>query len=98
MAILDIAEDVGKAFAAELNKKYPDKVIFVKCDVGDESSIAAAFEEVVAKFGRLDVVFNNAGIMSDAPHAWWKMCSVNVVCMLNAHGLIYKCQILRISF
>ncbi|XP_014357768.2 short chain dehydrogenase/reductase dpmpG [Papilio machaon] len=78
VAILDIAEDVGKAFTADLNKTYPGKVIFVKCDVGNEECITAAFNEVVAKFKTVDIVFNNAGIMNDAPHIWRKMCDVNV--------------------
>lgn len=80
VAILDIAEEVGKQFTADLNKTYPGKVIFVKCDVGNEDCIAAAFKEVVDKFVTVDIVFNNAGIMSDAPHVWRKMCDVNVVC------------------
>ncbi|KPJ02346.1 PREDICTED: 15-hydroxyprostaglandin dehydrogenase [NAD(+)]-like [Papilio xuthus] len=78
VAVLDIAEDAGKQFTADMNKTYPGKVIFVKCDVGNEECITAAFNEVVAKFKTVDIVFNNAGIMNDAPHIWRKMCDVNV--------------------
>jgi NAD(P)-dependent dehydrogenase (short-subunit alcohol dehydrogenase family) len=34
----------------------------VPADVSDEASVAALFETVVEKFGRIDLLFNNAGI------------------------------------
>jgi len=38
----------------------------VLCDVTDPESVAALFNEVEARFGRLDVLFNNAGIGAPA--------------------------------
>jgi NAD(P)-dependent dehydrogenase (short-subunit alcohol dehydrogenase family) len=35
----------------------------VTCDVSDEDEVAALVESTVARFGRLDMAFNNAGIM-----------------------------------
>ena len=32
------------------------------CDVRDEESVASVFAEIEARFGRLDVLFNNAGV------------------------------------
>ena len=34
----------------------------IACDVSDPKSVAKAFQEVKSKFGRLDLLFNNAGI------------------------------------
>lgn len=34
----------------------------VPCDVGDAAQVEAAFARVVGQFGRIDVLFNNAGI------------------------------------
>ena len=50
----------------------------VACDVTDEASVDAAFAAVVRRFGRVDALFNNAGISAPArtideiPVADWK--------------------------
>ncbi len=40
------------------------KAIPVVCDVSDDSQVAAMVERTVAEFGRLDLAFNNAGVMA----------------------------------
>jgi NAD(P)-dependent dehydrogenase (short-subunit alcohol dehydrogenase family) len=48
------------------------------CDVTDEAAVDAAFAAVAARFGRIDVLFNNAGIFSpsrtidETPVAVWR--------------------------
>ncbi|XP_063625800.1 15-hydroxyprostaglandin dehydrogenase [NAD(+)]-like isoform X3 [Cydia splendana] len=77
VAILDIVEEKGKETAEQLNKTYPGKVTFIKCDVGDEYSISKSFNQVVDTVKQLDVVINNAGIFNDSPTIWRKSCDVN---------------------
>ena len=40
----------------------PEQVLVVATDVTDEESVARLFEETLQSFGRLDLLFNNAGI------------------------------------
>ncbi|MBN9061920.1 MAG: 3-oxoacyl-ACP reductase [Rhizobiales bacterium 65-9] len=40
----------------------PDRALCVSCDVTDPTSVAALFAAAKARFGRLDVLFNNAGV------------------------------------
>src|SRR5262249_56363263 len=55
-----------------------------KVDVSDESEVTAAFEDVVAQYGRVDVLFNNAGIALRRPTTelslenWNKVVAVNM--------------------
>ncbi len=39
-----------------------DRTMAWPCDVGDEHAVAALFDAVRARFGRLDLLFNNAGV------------------------------------
>jgi 3-oxoacyl-[acyl-carrier protein] reductase/pteridine reductase len=39
----------------------------LRCDVRDPDGVRAAVAEVVAEFGRLDVLINNAGVFATAP-------------------------------
>lgn len=61
VAIADIQDDAGVALASGLG----DAVIYVSTDVTDENAIATVVDETVKAFGRLDVMFNNAGAQGD---------------------------------
>jgi NAD(P)-dependent dehydrogenase (short-subunit alcohol dehydrogenase family) len=39
-----------------------ERAVAIPCDVGDEHSVAALFAGLRQRFGRLDLLFNNAGI------------------------------------
>ena len=47
---------------AEEIKKLGVEVIAVKCDVSNEESVKKAVEEVLNKFGKIDILLNNAGV------------------------------------
>jgi len=46
---------------SDLVDKYGDKILPVRLDVTKPEEIVAAFKKAEEKFGRIDVVFNNAG-------------------------------------
>ena len=59
----DLNAENGRAVLEELNAEgYEGKVRFTVTDVSIEDDVAAMTELAVDSFGRLDVVFNNAGI------------------------------------
>jgi len=46
----------------DLAEKYPGSVYLLKLDVTNKAQIMAAVENTIEKFGRIDVLVNNAGI------------------------------------
>lgn len=46
----------------QIIKDHGGEAIFVSCDVSDEQQVIHLVEQSVAKYGRLDCAFNNAGI------------------------------------
>ncbi|QYK41635.1 MAG: SDR family oxidoreductase [Paracoccaceae bacterium] len=46
---------------AEIAAPYGAAAMACACDVTDEAQVDAMFAQIAARFGRLDVVFNNAG-------------------------------------
>jgi NAD(P)-dependent dehydrogenase (short-subunit alcohol dehydrogenase family) len=59
VVIADIQDEPGH----ELARRLGDVARFAHTDVTDESSIARAVDTAVESFGRLDIMFNNAGIV-----------------------------------
>jgi NAD(P)-dependent dehydrogenase (short-subunit alcohol dehydrogenase family) len=54
--------------------------LVLPCDVSDEAQVAQAFDHAVPRWGRLDVLFNNAGVsafggtLDDISVADWQRC------------------------
>ncbi|XVJ69406.1 MAG: SDR family oxidoreductase [Rhizobacter sp.] len=48
----------------ELAPAHQDKALSVATDVTDENSVRSLFAEVASRFGRVDVLFNNAGVFA----------------------------------
>jgi NAD(P)-dependent dehydrogenase (short-subunit alcohol dehydrogenase family) len=80
VVVADIQEEAGKEVAQALPEGR-----FVKVDVTAPTSVEAMIAETVRHYGRLDILFNNAGI--DGEHAptdestlenWRKVLAVNL--------------------
>ena len=83
VAILEWDLELAKATALELDPTG-EKVIAVKCNVADSDMVKAAVDETVAKFGRIDVLINNAGVTRDrifhkmTDEEWYTVININL--------------------
>src|SRR5947208_3485383 len=56
-----VAADVQDAKGAMLEKRFPEHIRYVHCDVTSEADIESACGSAARAFGGLDILFNNAG-------------------------------------
>jgi NAD(P)-dependent dehydrogenase (short-subunit alcohol dehydrogenase family) len=61
VVVVDWDADTGERTAAEI-RRDGGEAIFVKCDVSNEDQVKAMIQATLDKYGRLDVLVNNAGI------------------------------------
>jgi NAD(P)-dependent dehydrogenase (short-subunit alcohol dehydrogenase family) len=77
VVIAEVREDAGRSAAGAIGRELGEgRVVFVRTDVGDEASVAALAAEAEARFGRVDIVLNNAtvatlGAVKDVAIAAW---------------------------
>ncbi|KAL8039803.1 hypothetical protein ABFX02_10G060100 [Erythranthe guttata] len=62
VVIADIQDDLGRSV---VNALGPTNSTYVHCDVTDEDHVSNAVDEAVAAYGKLDIMFNNAGTLDD---------------------------------
>ena len=67
VVIADLHQDKADAALQQLRETGPADALAVACDVAEESQVEAAVAATIDKFGRLDVIVNNAGLMVFRP-------------------------------
>ena len=92
VCVADMSREHGEAVAAECHEAF-----FQEVDVADPASVEAMYAATAERYGGIDVLYNNAGIMppDDAsvletePDAWDRVMNVNAkgVYLCCRHGI-----------
>jgi meso-butanediol dehydrogenase / (S,S)-butanediol dehydrogenase / diacetyl reductase len=69
VVIADLDQDKSETAAKETIAAGAPDAVGVACDVADETAVMAAVEHALSKFGHIDVIVNNAGLMVFKPIA-----------------------------
>ncbi len=94
VVVADLSEEAGRA-AAERGARERLDLAFVRGDVSKEADARLMVEETVRRLGRLDVLFNNAGILIEKPahelteEEWDRVLDVNLkgVFLVSRHAV-----------
>lgn len=106
VVVNDIVQEAGEQVLSEI-KKEGGKGLLILADVSDSTQVKMLFEETRKKFGRVDVLVNNAGVpgafslIVDMPdEIWHKTISVHLngtfYCMREAARLMMVASFGRI--
>jgi NAD(P)-dependent dehydrogenase (short-subunit alcohol dehydrogenase family) len=99
VAVLDLDREAAEAVAAAVEVVGPRAAAWV-VDVGDPALLARAFANVAERFGPLDIVHNNAGIVGGEPE-WPDTPAERVSAMIAVnlggviHGTRLACDAMR---
>ena len=93
VVIADIMEDASRETLQELINTDGEGHSYCKTDMTDEAGIAALRDFVLGKYGRVDLLINNAGIagphanVEDIALADWRLCNA-----VNLDGVFLACK------
>ncbi len=88
VAVADFDATTGEALCREIGEKGGRAASF-RVDVASRASVQSMVDGVMAKFGRIDILINNAGITRDAillkmtEEHWEKVLDVNLTGVFN---------------
>lgn len=101
VVVADIDGAGARATADELSAREPGSAVPAELDVRDGEAVAALFAKVQGDLGRLDVVFNNAGVAIRGPveklgqEHWDAAIEVNLRGVINGVRAAYPLMLDR---
>jgi NAD(P)-dependent dehydrogenase (short-subunit alcohol dehydrogenase family) len=93
VVVADYSEASGEATAAQV-REAGGEATFVRADVSREDDARGMVQHAVATFGRVDVLYNNAGIMPEADHSVvdTDVDTWDAVMAVNVRGVFLGCK------
>jgi len=88
VAISDINAEAGEQFASACG----ERAIFVRHDVSSEADWSAALQAVQQRFGPLDILINNAGILLPGSIETATLAQFRQLMQVNADSCFLGCQ------
>jgi hypothetical protein len=82
-------EERLKEIANDINTQGKGKAIYAKMDVTIKKDVQGLVDKAVQEFGKLDVMINNAGLMSIAPLSELKVDEWDTMIDVNIKGVLY---------
>ena len=93
VVLLDVNPESLEAVQATLLQQYPSIDALAVCvSVADYDAVEQAFQGIEARYGRVDVLLNNAGISMNRPTLALDPTDWQRAIDINLNGLFYCCQ------
>ena len=93
VAIIDINLETAQAAADEIAARHSVETMAIPCDVSKEEMVNEAVKAVLDRFGTIDVLVNNAGILSlKKPFVEYSKADWDKIFGINFMGDVYFCK------
>ncbi len=91
VTVADVQDDAGKATVAAI-AGGGGNAIFVHADVSRDADAHAMIDAAVARFGRLDILFNNAGVGKHIPFEQLTEAEWDRIIGIDLRGVFLGCR------
>ncbi|AZB41770.1 SDR family oxidoreductase [Bacillus sp. FJAT-42376] len=88
VVVADFNDAAGNE-TVELIRSNNGEAIFIKTDVSKYEDVIQLIEKTVEEYGRIDIMFNNAGIGTSTPVPDMDMDTYHKIIDINQHGVAY---------
>ena len=85
-------KEAADSISREINEKFPVDTLVIKCDVSNESEVVNLLQLTKERFGRIDVLVNNAGIAIDTTLEDKTVDNFHKILDVNLIGTFLACK------
>lgn len=84
--VIMLGRNIKSLEKARSTIKNKDSVVSISCDITDESQVLSVIEQIMDKYGKIDILVNNAAKINDAIH-FHEMKDSDIVDLVNTNIL-----------
>lgn len=88
VVLADISDEGGRSLAADIGPS----AMAVKCDVASAGEVKALIQAAITRHGRIDILFNNAGIGSFGTSVEVQPADWERIIAVDLHSVYYACH------
>lgn len=92
VVVADLNEERAEEIAKDIQSKFKSEAVAIKFDITDEKSVAQLRDEVVSKFGTVDILVNSQGVNIKHPATEFPVDGWNFLFNINVRGTMLTCR------
>jgi 3-oxoacyl-[acyl-carrier protein] reductase len=85
------SSEAAKEVLATVRKSSPESLA-LEMDVSDQTAVNAAVRRIIDRFGRIDVLVNNAGVLEGGSVLGLGAADIDRIMRVNLHGAVHCIQ------
>jgi len=92
VVIADVNAEKAEQIAQDIRSKFKSEAVAIKFDITDEKSVAQLREQVVSKFGTIDILVNSQGVNVKYPATEFPVKDWDFMFNINVRGTMLTCR------